>query len=292
MSQFPSMRALSAFEASARHLSFLQAAAELHVTPGAVSRQIQALESLLGRPLFVRHHKRVELTRTGRDYLEDIRAPLARIGEATARVQGADAEAALSICAYPTFAIRWFIPRWGRFYDRNPGLDVRLTTSLTPVDFARDEYDLAIQVAETDAPPPGLIAHKVTEVDTLPVCSPEVAATLHEPADLKTATLLHGEPRPRDWARWLETAGIEGVDAARGLHFESLNLAIQAAIEGLGVAIGIEALVREDLAEGRLVQPFAPLRRSRRAMHLLYPEAKAANPNLRAFRDWLLGEVG
>ena len=111
MSQIPSMRALSAFEASARHLSFLQAAAELHVTPGAVSRQIQALESLLGRPLFVRHHKRVELTRTGRDYLEDIRAPLSRIGEATARVQGVDAEAALSICAYPTFAIRWFIPR-------------------------------------------------------------------------------------------------------------------------------------------------------------------------------------
>jgi LysR family glycine cleavage system transcriptional activator len=251
------MRALSAFEASARHLSFLQAAAELHVTPGAVSRQIQALESLLGRPLFVRHHKRVELTRTGRDYLEDIRAPLSRIGEATARVQGADAEAALSICAYPTFAIRWFIPRWGRFYDRNPGLDVRLTTSLTPVDFERDEYDLAIQVAETDAPPPG-----------------------------------HGEPRPRDWARWLETAGVEGVEAEKGLHFESLNLAIQAAIEGLGVAIGIEALVREDLAEGRLIQPFAPLRRSRRAMHLLYPEAKAANPNLRAFRDWLLGEVG
>ena len=292
MDRIPSTKALQAFESSARNLSFLHASEELNVTPGAISRQIQALESLLGRRLFVRHHKRIELTRSGRDYLAEIGPPLAQLRQATARLRGAEEEEALSICAYPTFAVRWFIPRWTRFYDRYPHMDVRLTTSLTPVDFERDEYDLAIQVAEDGRVAAGLRADKLVEVDTMPVCAPEMAARLTRPADLAGVTLLHGDPRPQDWARWLAASGVEDVDAAKGLRFESLNLSIQAAIEGLGVAIGIEALVREDLAAGRLVRPFETVRRSRRAMYLVYPEAKEGSAKLRAFRDWLLGEVG
>jgi len=292
MNRIPSIKALQAFEASARHLSFLQAAEELNVTPGAVSRQIQALESLLGRRLFVRHHRRVALTRSGRDYLADIRAPLARIDAATSRLRDEAAADALSICTYPNFAMRWFIPRWSRFHDRHPAIDVRLTTSLLPVDFGQDEYDLAIQVlAEDKAPPAGLYAHKVVDVVTMPVCAPALAARLKRPADLRHVTLLHGDPRPRDWERWLAMAGVTGVDATKGPRFESLNLSVQAAAEGLGVAIAIEALVREDLASGRLVRPFEPARRSRRPMHLVYPEARAGNPKLVAFRDWLLAEA-
>lgn len=289
-SRIPSTKALQAFEASARYLSFLQAAEELSVTPGAVSRQIQALETLLGRRLFLRHHKRVALTRTGRDYLAEIQGPLAQIGAATARLRDADG-AALSICAYPSFAIRWFIPRWTRFYDRHPNVDVRLTTSLAPVDFARDDYDMAIRVLADDEVPPGLCAHRVVDVETMPVCAPDLAARLTTPADLVRVALLHADPRPDDWPRWLAMAGVDGIDATKGQRFESVNLATQAAAEGLGVAIGLKALIRDDLAQGRLVRPFGPVRRSRRSMQLVYPEARAGDAKLAAFRDWLLAEA-
>jgi len=292
MNRFPSVKALQAFEASARHLSFLQAAEELNVTPGAVSRQIQALESLLGRQLFVRYHRKVALTRAGREYLGDVRGPLAQIATATARLRGDAGEDALSICTYPNFAMRWFIPRWTRFYDLHPSLDVRLTTSFAPVDFARDEYDLAIQVlSEEEPPPPGLCVHKIVDVVAMPVCAPALAARLKRPEDLRHVTLLHGDPRPKDWERWLAMAGVTGVDATKGPRFESLNLSVQAAAEGVGVAIGIEAFVRDDLASGRLVRPFTQARRSRRPVCLVYPEAKAADPKLVAFRDWLLAEA-
>ncbi|MCG8545055.1 MAG: transcriptional regulator GcvA [Alphaproteobacteria bacterium] len=291
MAVIPGTQALRCFEAAARHLSFQQAAAELNLTPGAVSRQIQTLEAMLNARLFQRHNRRVALTRVGREYLDEIRGPLAQLAAATVRVQSGTNEGALSICAYPSFAVRWFIPRWGRFFDLHPEIDVRLTTSMTPVDFARDDYDLAIQVLREGETPPGQAAHKVIEVETMPVCAPALAAMLRRPQDLSAVTLLHGEPRPQDWSRWLRFAGVTGVDAEKGLRFESLNLSIQAAIEGLGVAIGIEALVRDDLQQGRLVQPFAPVRRSSRPMYLVYPQAKAANPRLAAFCDWLLAEA-
>jgi LysR family glycine cleavage system transcriptional activator len=115
---------------------------------------------------------------------------------------------------------------------------------------------------------------------------------LKRPEDLASVTLLHDKPRLQDWGRWLRVAGIDGVDAGKGPRFESLNLAMQAAIEGLGIAIAIEALIRDDLDQGRLVRPFPQVRKSRQPMQLLYPEAKAGNPRLVAFRDWLLAEAG
>jgi LysR family glycine cleavage system transcriptional activator len=282
---------LQAFAAAARHLSFLHAARELNVTPGAISRQIQNLEDFLGERLFFRHHKRVELTPVGRDYLAEIAAPLERIGAATARIRDDAAGGAVSICAYPTFAIRWLIPRWGRFYDRHPEIDIRLTTSLNPVDFSRDDYDLAIQVAPEGETRDGLILEKMAEVEVYPVCSPDLAQQLRTPADLAGQTLIHGAPRPLDWRHWCEAAGVEDLDHTRGPRFESLNLAFQAAIEGLGVAVGLDALVRDDLAQGRLVKPFATTRRSHHPFYLVYPEAKARDPRVRTFRDWLLEEA-
>jgi LysR family glycine cleavage system transcriptional activator len=171
MRAFPSATRLLAFEAAARTLSFVRVARELNVTPGAVSRQIQGLEEHLGATLFLRHHKRVELTPIGREYLAEIGPSLARIAAASARIQGASSRGALSIRSYPTFAIRWLLPRWGRFYDRSPEIDVRLTTSLTAVDFARDDYDLAIQVASEGRARPGLVQHKLVDVVVFPVCT-------------------------------------------------------------------------------------------------------------------------
>jgi len=284
--------ALRAFEAASRLLSFQKAAEELNVTPGAVSRQIQTLEEQLGAALFLRHHKRVELTPLGRHYANEVRAPLQRLADATAQIRGETRSSAISVCAYPSFAIRWFVPRWGRFYDDNPHIDLRLTTSLNPADFESGEYHMAIQVLPGGEAKPGIRAHRLLEIDMYPVCSPALAADIAAPGDLSGQTLLHGNPRPQDWARWCETAGITDLDVSRGLRFESLNLTYQAAIEGLGVAIGVEALIEADLEAGRLVRLFQASRRSTRPFCLVYPEARADDPGVAALRQWLLKEAG
>jgi LysR family transcriptional regulator, glycine cleavage system transcriptional activator len=281
-------------------MSFVHAARVLNVTPGAISRQIQSLESYLGAPLFTRLHKRVELTPLGRDYLAEIAAPLERIAASTARIrdranEGAGA-ATLSVCAYPTFAIRWLIPRWSRFYDHRPDIDLRLTTTLNTVDFDRDDYDLAILVAPRDANTRGLTYQKLVEVDVFPVCSPKIAESLKSMEDLRRHTMIHNAPRPTDWRRWLDAVGAEDQESSGGLQFETLNMALHAAIEGIGVAIGVEALIGEEVRQGRLVRPFAdpPLsavRRSDSPFQIVYPAAKAQNPKLIAFCDWMLDET-
>jgi len=283
---------LRAFEAASRLLSFQGAADELHVTPGAVSRQIQSLEEQLGAALFLRHHKRVELTPLGRHYAGEIRAPLQRLADATARIRGETRSNAISVCAYPSFAIRWFIPRWGGFYDDHPHLDLRLTTSLNPADFESGEYHMAIQVLPDGGLRPGMQAHTLMEIDMYPVCSPELAAAIETPAELAAQTLLHGNPRPQDWHRWCDAAGITDLDVTGGMRFESLNLTFQAAIEGLGVAIGIEGLIEADLKAGRLVKLFDATRRSSKPFCIVYPDGRTDDPNVMALTQWLLKEAG
>ncbi|MGI9381684.1 MAG: LysR substrate-binding domain-containing protein [Methyloligellaceae bacterium] len=290
MQHLPSSSSLKAFEAAGRHLSFLQAARELNVTAGAVSRQIQSLEDFLGRRLFVRYNRRVELTPLGREFLVEIQAPLQQIADAAARVHESSAGPSVSILAYPTFAIRWLMPRWGSLHDHHPQIDIHLTTSLNPVDFERSDYGMAIQVLREGEERAGLATEKLVDVVTVPICAPELRASLREPQDLCQQTLLHSHPRPGDWHKWLAIAGVSGVDPRKGLHFESSNLAYHAAIEGLGVAIAIEALVRDDLEQGRLVRPFEIARRSGHPMQLVYPRARVEDPDFVAVRDWLLQE--
>ncbi len=291
----PPLNALRTFECAGRCVSFVQAAEELNVTPGAVSRQVKALEEWLGARLFRRQHKQVTLTTTGRTYLEAIGVPLEQIASATDRVRRQDSTRALALCCYPTFALRWLVPRWPRFYDKHPEIDVQLTTSLQPVDFARDDFDAAVLVGKGPASWPGMEAMRLVEVDVMPVCSPALlqgAKPLRRPQDLGHQTLLHSAPRPGDWHRWLELVDCPAVDPDTGVTFDSLNLSIQAAIEGLGVAIAVRALIEGDLATGRLHQPFEPIRRSDSPFHLVYPPYRARAPQLRAFIDWLREEVG
>jgi LysR family glycine cleavage system transcriptional activator len=290
MANLPSTKALLAFDAAARNLSFIKAADELNVTPGAISRQIQNLETLLDCKLFARRHKQVELTRLGEDLQSEIAGMLRHLEDLTMRFQGAGGSASVSVCAYPTFAIRWLIPRWNKFYDRHPNIDLRLTTTLNPVEFTAGGYDFTIQVLRDDGVPDGYAAHKLADVDVFPVCSPVLASRLSAPEDLATVTLLHCAPRPRDWHRWLEEAGLDDIDPNKALHFESLNLAFQGAIEGLGVAMGIGALIEDDLAHGRLVRPFETFRRSNRPFHLVYDAARSDEEYIAAFRDWVLEE--
>lgn len=289
--RLPPLNALRTFEVAARHVSFIHAAEELAVTPGAVSRQVKVLEQWLGAPLFRRAHKQVSLTPLGRSYLEAVGEPLEALAMATDRASRREATRPLAIYCYPTFALRWLVPRWARFYDAHPEIDVQLTTSLQPVDFARDDYDAAIRVGDRLDAQPGLAAIKLVDVELIPVCSPEIAESLKRQSDLAGATLLHNAPRPQDWRRWLELAGIEGIDPDAGPRFDSLNLSIQAAIGGVGVGIAIRALVEEELSSGRLIQPFGPSRLSSRPFYLTYPSHRARDKRLAAFAEWLNAEA-
>ncbi|TXL82379.1 transcriptional regulator GcvA [Vineibacter terrae] len=287
--RLPPLTALRAFDAAARRLNFARAAEDLAVTPGAVSRQIQALEETLGVPLFVRGNRSVELTARGRAYAREVRDAFDRLVLATEQVRGRDRHGPLSICAYPTFAMRWLMPRWRRFHDMHPGIDLQLTTSLAPVDMARDGFDATVRIGDGSWPGHGAVW--LAPVEVFPVCSPLLAARLRQPADLRRHVLIHNDPRPDDWPRWLKAVGVSGIDAARGPRFETMSLAFQAAIEGVGVAMGVGCLVAEDLASGRLVRPLSFTHRSRREFHLVYPLSRQSDPRLAAFRAFLAAEA-
>ena len=289
--RLPSISALEAFVAAGRCMSFAQAASELNLTAGAISRQIQALEAHLGLPMFVRGHRKVTLTAAGAAYLAEAAPALAQLRAAETRARATAGKPAVAIVAYPTFAVRWLIPRWGRFLDAHPDIDLRLATSLNPEDFVQGEADIAIRVADPRALD-GNVARKLFEVELFPVAAPALAGRLRMPGDLGHETLIHGTPRPDDWPRWLHHAGaFEVTGVARSLRFESLNLAYQAAIEGLGVAIAFTPLVADDLAAGRLMRPFDAVRRSGRALYLTAPQGRPATPERQTVESWLLAEA-
>lgn len=291
--RLPPLTALRAFEAAGRLGSFQAAADALHVTPGAISRQIKALEAELGTALFRREHRRVVLTETGAEFWRDVATAFERLRDASARAAAPARRPVLAVTAFPTFAVRWLIPRWGRFNDRHPEIDLQLATSLATVDLHRDAVDAVVRMgAPTD---PDLDSLLLAQVDLFPVANPDFvrdAGPIRDARDLEHLTLIHSAPRPLDWRRWLADAGAGNVEPERNLRFESLNLAFQAAIEGIGIAMGIEALVRADLEAGRLVGPVDHVRRSGRAFHLVWRRDRGRDPRLRAFVDWLADEVG
>lgn len=290
MLTLPSISGLRSFEAACRYLSFNQAAEELNVTPGAISRQIKTLEQFLGKALFHRHHKSVELTAVGRQYLAEISLPLEKISAATNRLKSEPKRNVISICAYPTFAIRWLIPRWPALYKAFPDIDLQLTTSLNPADFEEQGFDISIHVAPEGTTRRGYKYEKLLDVSTYPVCSPELAKKIKTPEDLVHVKLLHESPRPTDWPRWCAQAGVIGIDPNSGMNFESANMALHAAMEGLGVAMGIDALVIDDIENGRLVRLFEFSRLSNFPFQLVTPLRNAKHPKLQALRDWLLEE--
>lgn len=288
----PSLNALRAFEASARNLSFTEAARELNVTQGAVSRHVAALEVELGAKLFVRHHRAIQLTPKGDAYFRALRDAFERIRDATTSVFGASASPTLRVKLPPTFAIRWIVPRLARLHALDRTLDVQITTSHGTADFDREEIDVAIHSGE--APPPGLVSVRLIGETLTPVCSPDLVKrgrALRKPADLAQHTLLCSLHRPRDWPTWLEAANVVGVDGNSGLKFENSSLAYQAAIDRLGVAMAQTALVADDIASGRLVAPFRLRVPTRGAYFLIYPSRSRGLDKIRRFESWLRKEV-
>src|SRR5215470_11995542 len=294
--RLPPLNALRAFEAAARHLSFTKAAAELHVTQAAVSHQIKTLEEHLGVPLFQRRNKAVLLTEAGQLCLPGVRDGFARLAEAIDGLRALRTDNVLSVTTSPSFVVKWLVPRLERFRAVNPQLYVRIDASTQLVDFGRENIDVGLRYGAGNYP--GLTTESLFGTEVFPACSPRLRKGPHPlrtPADLKHHTLLHTEWLARDaepdWRMWLLAAGATDVDWTRGPQFNDSALAIQAAIEGQGVALVRDALAAADLRAGRLVRPFRLSVAGRFRYHLVYLPVALKRSKVALFRDWLLKEA-
>ena len=289
--QLPPLNAMRAFEAAARLASFKDAAAELGVTHGAVSRHVRQLEDWLGPPaLFRRLNRRVVLTPTGVALLRETAPALDRLAAAAARHQargGTAPAAVLRVNALATFSLRWLLPRLGDFRDRHPEIEVRLATSTAPVDALGEPYDLIIRGGPDTFY--GFTGHPFLTERRLPVCSPALLdrLPLADLADLRSQTFIHASTLPRAWPDWLAAAGVADLEPAAALSFDHFYLTLQAALDGLGVALGPSVLVADDLAAGRLVAPFPDVTLPSRGYHAYLPDARAGDLAAMAFCRWL-----
>jgi len=288
----PPLNALRAFEAAARELSVRRAAERLNVTPSAVSHQLRTLEDWLGMPLFRREGRRLHLTEAGQTLLPGLREGFGRIDAALAEVAARGRTGALTVSMLSTFAAHWFIPRLPRFQAMHPEIDVRVSTTMRAVAFDAEGIDAAIRYGDGDWP--GLESERLVTETLVPVCSPALAANgppLRRPADLAAHTLLAAAARPEDWALWLASAGVAGLEPAGCITFDTTNFAIDAAIGGAGVAIAGRALIAPELAAGRLVKPFDHAVPRDLAYYFVCPADRAPAPKLIALRDWLRAEA-
>ena len=286
----PSLNALRAFEAAARLLSFTKAAAELHVTQGAVSHQVKGLEDELGVKLFHRFPQRLILTNAGQAFLPVVSDAFQRLVKGTTQLRRAESSGALTVSVSPNFASKWLVHRLGTFASRYPDIDLRVSANLEQVDFAREDVDLAVRHGDGQWPELHVVRLCVEAV--FPVCSPALLRgprPLRAPADLRHHVLLR--EAHADWPAWLAEAGLTDIDPGRGPSFNQVSLAIDAAIEGQGVAMARSALAAADLLAGRLVRPFTIERPAPYAYWVVCPKATAERPKISAFRDWLLAEA-
>jgi LysR family glycine cleavage system transcriptional activator len=292
--RLPSLNGLRAFEAAARHLSFTNAASELNVTQTAISHQIKRLEEELGLKLFVRQNRALALTPQGHDYLPGVRAAFNDLRLATDRLKRRDNDHVLTVSTLASMASKWLLPRISAFQKAHPDIDVRITTSTSMVDFKSGDVDAAIRYGRGQWP--GLRADWLTADDLFPVCSPALRSgkkALLKPQDLADYTLLHSSGGyDDDWRLWLTAAGLPAdISKQPGLTFDMIFMTLQAAIDGLGVAIGRTTYVEGDLAKGRLVVPFDMRMPADAGFYLVSPEASSDSRKLKAFRDWLLSQV-
>jgi len=289
----PSLNGLRAFEASARLMSFTHAAAELNVTQTAISHQIRRLEEQLGTKLFIRRNRALALTREAEEYLPSVRAAFEDLRRATARLLRTEHEGRLTVSTTASLATKWLVSRVAAFQDANPGLEVRITTSDRLVDFRREEVDIAVRYGRGQWP--GLRAHWLMAERLFPVCAPALlngAEPLRKPEDLAHHTLLHTSVSRDDWRLWLTAAGLpHAIAARRGLTFDQGFMAIEAAVEGLGVALGRGNLVEADIAAGRLVAPFDTELPQHAGYYVVAPEATADAARIALFRDWLIASA-
>ncbi len=290
--RLPPLPALRFFEAAGRLRSFKLAAAELNVTPSAVSHGIVGLEQALGTALFVRETRGLSLTPAGIDYLTYVSEALSLIAIGTQRLPSRHADSALAVSCAPTFASRWLLPRLQGFSARWPDVSVTVDTSRRQVAFPVDGFDFAIRMSR--APVGGLSWTKLLGEQLVPVCSPAYRATLLDTkgtVDLHRATLIHVTPTSEGWQTWFDAKGIDDIDVTGGLRFDTFDLAFGAAIVGLGVALGRRPLVDRDLASGELVELSSDTVEAEIAYWLVSSEGADRRPDLRGFKRRLIAQT-
>jgi LysR family glycine cleavage system transcriptional activator len=286
--RLPSLNALRAFEAAARHQSFARAAAELHVSEGAISRHVKLLEEELGLPLFIRRARKVELTEHGRKFLPVLSKAFKSIAAGFADVA---AEAPkLRLLSQPSFSIRWLIPRLDLFRRSHPAIEVHVTTGIYEwPEAVGGGYDLVFGCGPQC--PEGWEAMLVVPTNMTPVCSPRLleSRAIAAPADLARFNFLHTTPDRRDWTNWLQEFANGEVDPMSGETFPVLDMAIQAAVMGQGVAMGDLTLLTDEVKTGKLVCPLPDLvlREDADNYYVYGPAAKWLKPRVVAFRQWL-----
>lgn len=287
--RLPPLNTLRLFEASARLLSFKNAAEELALTPSAVSHGIQTLEGWLQRPLFVRTPRGLVLSDAGEAYYPVVREALALLAEGSERVRAPSEARRLTISVAPTFAARWLLPRLPRFRQRHPTIDVMIDTAHARVDLTRGNVDLAIRMGRGGWQ--GLFAQKLIDERLVPVCAPNLRERIRQLDDITQAPLIHLDSVREDWAAWASGAGRAAPDPAHGLRVDTLQMAFDAAVRGLGVVIGRRPLVDEEIARGELVEIGEPTVASATAYWLVGREERADDPLIQAFRRWLDEEL-
>ena len=291
--RLPSLNALRFFESAARLGSFKTAARELYVSRSAVSHQVKNLEQQLGVKLFLRRASVVELTRVGRAYYPILRDAFDRISEGTEMVVAPEGRNIITIQIYSTFAIRWLIPRMPQLQQLHPEIMVRLHTSQSDVDFDHDDVDMCVMIGapnRADLQCDFLFSSRV-----FPVCDQASLADLDlrdHPEHLRNAEILQVYPSRLDWWAWLRDNNIEGVDPDSGQQFDSYDHAMNAAMQGMGVALGMEPFVTRDLEAGLLVEPFPGRREYNRGnWYLVCREEKAGQPDIEVFKHWLIKQI-
>lgn len=307
--RLPPLNALRVFEAAARHLSFKEAAVELHITQAAVSHQVKSLEEYLGVQLFRRSARGVQLTDAARACLPKLREGFDALAAAVETIRERGEEAELVITAPPVFTARWLMPRLAGFSKREPKIELHVFASSKMVDAGAldssalvGDLDLrmetsAVQIHLGAGSYPGHRADRLFGVSMAAVASPDLEPGLNAPQDLKSHTLLHDDAMEivaggNAWRKWLEAAGVaDRVDADRGPHFSSNILSLEAASQKLGVALALRPLVNADIASGRLVAPFEIEVKPGSAYYLVCPEVIADRPAVAAFRKWLLEQA-
>lgn len=276
------LNALRAFEASARHLSFTRAAIELCVTQAAVSHQVKGLEARLGAALFRRLPRGLALTDEGLALLPSVRDSFDRLGDTLARFEGGRVLEVLSVGVVGTFAVGWLLPRLPAFREAHPFVDLRLFTNNNRTDLAGEGLDCAVRFG--DGAWHGAEASPLFEAPMSPLCAPTMAERLREPADLLGETLLRSY-RAADWPDWFSAAGLS-PPPIRGPVFDSSWVMVEAAMQGVGVALAPPMMFARHLQQGRLVRPFA-IEVSAGRYWLTWLKSKAPSRALRAFQTWL-----
>jgi LysR family glycine cleavage system transcriptional activator len=299
-SSLPPLSALKAFEAAARHLSFTRAAAELSVTPGALSHQVRALEDFLGVRLFERRTRSIALTAQGALLYPGLHSGFGLIRQAVDSLRPAGDAHALVVSTSPGITSKWLAARLHRFAEKHPDIALRISSTLAHANFADDGVDVALRNLPLTHPhDPLLVQEKLVDMRLTVVASPRLIARfgpLDAPGVLARLPLIHDDslasrPEVPSWRQWLEAAGLDGGDLARGLRFSSADHALDAALQGAGLLLTHAILAHDDVLGGRLVMPFGVSVPAGRAYYFVCPKAREKQRAVRAFRGWLLEEV-